>query len=96
MFIIVNNCISSRLFDTAAARYNKYREGTVGIVITQIGLSLFHHNIEKNAYTSSTYTFHLTPQTVGTINQLCTFEASVFDFLEKNKFDFNKACYVFK
>ncbi|XP_077286285.1 pre-piRNA 3'-exonuclease trimmer-like [Arctopsyche grandis] len=84
---------SNSLFDSVEERYNKHRKGTQGIIATQIGLSIFHFDRDLNTYASATYTFHLCPQFIGSINQTCTFEASVLTFLEKHNFDFNKFAY---
>lgn len=60
------------------------------MMMTQIGLTVFHYDHEHDIYRATAYTFHLRPQALGDINQSFIFKASSLNFLCKHNFDYNK------
>lgn len=60
------------------------------MIMTQIGLTMFQYDREREAYTAIGYTFHLCPQVCANINQSFIFQASTLRFLCKHNFNFNK------
>lgn len=60
------------------------------MIMTQVGLSMFQYDRDRDTYNAIGYTFHLCPQVFGDIDQSFIFQASTLKFLCKHKFDFNK------
>lgn len=82
-----------RLLDTNELRYEKLKTVVSKMIMTQIGLTMFQYDRELDTYIASGYTFHLSPQVVGDIDQSFIFQASTLKFLRRHKFNFNKFIY---
>lgn len=64
------------------------------MIMTQVGLTMFQYERDTDTYVATGYTFHLSPQAFGDIDQSFIFQASTLNFLCKHNFDFNKVCTV--
>lgn len=84
-----------RLFDTSEERYVDLKNEVSNTIMTQVGLTMFQYNRDLDSYLAVCYTFHLSPQVFGEIDQTFIFQASTLNFLCKHKFDFNKVrCFL--
>ena len=81
------------LFDTIQDRYTKLSQPPVHSIISQIGLSIFDQNVEKNTYSASTFNFYICPRSFASIDEAFVCQASSLEFLSRYKFDFNKFIY---
>ncbi|KAG6448356.1 hypothetical protein O3G_MSEX005463 [Manduca sexta] len=91
--ILAGEAFKYRLFDTNEERYDRIKTEVNKMIMTQIGLTMFHYERERDSYVAVGYTFYLCPQSFGDIDQSFVFQASTLDFLCKHKFDFNKFIY---
>ncbi|XP_022918422.2 pre-piRNA 3'-exonuclease trimmer-like [Onthophagus taurus] len=85
--------LNNSLFDTPECRYHKLKEICDGIIPTQIGISAFTFNPDKNSYLSNTFTFYTFPRVFFNLNPSFIFQSSSVQFLCNYKFDFNKFAY---
>lgn len=60
------------------------------MIISQVGLTMFQYDRDKDGYNAIGYTFHLCPQVLGDIDQSFIFQASTLKFLCKHNFNFNQ------
>ena len=86
---------SQSLFDDAETRYNIQRNTSSGhhSIISQIGLSVFKHQPEKNTFHARSYNFWISPAAVGSVDEYFVCQASSLEFLKRHNFDFNKFMY---
>lgn len=82
-----------RLFDTNEDRYNLIKKEADQLIMTQVGLTMFSYQKERDKYIAKSYTFYLCPQYFGDIDQSFVFVASTLKFLRRHRFDFNKFIY---
>ncbi|KPJ06242.1 Poly(A)-specific ribonuclease PARN-like domain-containing protein 1 [Papilio machaon] len=91
--LLSGECFKYRLFDTNEQRYDKIKDEVSKMIISQVGLTMFQYDRNKNDYNAVGYTFHLCPQVLGDIDQSFIFQASTLKFLCKHNFNFNKFIY---
>ncbi|XP_037973775.2 pre-piRNA 3'-exonuclease trimmer [Plutella xylostella] len=91
--ILSGECFKHRLFDTNEERYSRLTNEVSQMIMTQVGLTMFQYERDTDTYVATGYTFHLSPQAFGDIDQSFIFQASTLNFLCKHNFDFNKFTY---
>ena len=82
--------LKNSLFDSIQERYHKLSQPPVHSIISQIGLSMFEQNIEKNTFMASTYNFYICPRSFASVDETFVCQASSLEFLSRYNFDFGK------
>ncbi|CAH0721851.1 unnamed protein product, partial [Brenthis ino] len=91
--ILAGECFKHRLFDSNKDRYDRMKNEVSKMIMTQVGLTMFQYDRNRDDYVAVGYTFHLCPQVFGDIDQSFIFQASTLNFLCKHNFNFNKFTY---
>ncbi|XP_075969833.1 pre-piRNA 3'-exonuclease trimmer-like isoform X2 [Anticarsia gemmatalis] len=91
--MLTGETFKHRLFDNNEVRYNRLKTAVGKMIMTQVGLTLFQYNRDRDVYEATGYTFHLCPQSFGDIDQSFIFQASTLKFLCRHDFNFNKFTY---
>ncbi|KAF9421898.1 hypothetical protein HW555_002338 [Spodoptera exigua] len=91
--ILSGDNFKNRLFDTNEDRYNLIKKEAGQLIMTQVGLTIFEYQKDRDTYMAKSYTFYLCPQSFADIDQCFIFQASTLKFLRTHHFDFNKFIY---
>ncbi|KAH9635299.1 hypothetical protein HF086_017865 [Spodoptera exigua] len=93
--ILSGDNFKNRLFDTNEDRYNLIKKEAGQLIMTQVGLTIFEYQKDRDTYMAKSYTFYLCPQSFADIDQCFIFQASTLKFLRTHHFDFNKQHLLF-